>query len=317
MIDWVYKPCAKPEVATDPATELRILRENPLPLVAVAMTNWSMASEALSLIMVVAKRFFIDQFTYKLFPGSVPIKNIEHPLDEAIPVRYETAALYLSFVRLWVSSLSYFRSRVGASFDSSVIDFLAGIKRCYIDASSVYGRCLTTTKRPDRAPNPRLALVYAVDPHLFCVPSLHVLIVCYTYAKLDQLLGRMGLRDEYCRELTVLRKRALAITESVLYVRQHSINCIPTALFMLSEILPAYDDAEARSFISCLFADDAGVHPGIRGLIQAYMKNLYDTTGTRGVSDEDPYEGIVRFLRDYDVQTVYNPLDELAVDAQS
>lgn len=269
-------------------------------LVATVLASPSLAKSTVVLVATIARRFFIDQFIYKLRPGSVPLRNVEHRLDEGIPVRYESVGLYLTFVRLWISALSFFRKRLGSGFNPDIVEFLSGLRQCYSDASTVYARCLSTTRRPDRAPCPRLAFVYTVDPHLFCVPSLHVLVVCYTYKKIEGLLRSHGLDTEYASELREIRARALAITESILYVRQHSVNCIPTALAMLSVILPAYDGAEARSFLSGLFAGDDGVPAELRAEAVAYMLELYDSLVSRGTGAEARYGAIVDFLLSYD-----------------
>ena len=258
---------------------------------------------AASFAATVVGRFFLDQYAHaaRLRKGVSPVRvrNIEHPLDASIPIRYEAAAVYLTFVKLWIDALSYFRRRLGRAFDDSVIEFLAGLGRCYSDAGSVYGRYLSTTKRPDRAPSLRLAFVYAVDPHLFCVPSLHVLVVCYTYFRLRELLAATGEGERFDRELTALRARAVEITESILYVRQHSVNCIPTALAMLSVIVPGYDADEAKAFMAELFEHEAEVEPGDRARVIDYMTSLYDQVAPPGGSPEDRYDAIVGFLEAY------------------
>jgi hypothetical protein len=253
-----------------------------------------------SLVATISRRFFFDQFVHKFKPGSVPVRNIEHPLDSGIPVRYEAVGVYLTFVKLWISALGYLRRELGPSFDGELADFMAGIERCYSDASIVYGRCLSTTKRPPRAPSIRLAMVYAVDPHLFCVPSLHVLLVCFTYRKLEDLLRARGECGRFRLELAAVRARAIAITESILYVRQHSVNCIPTALAMLSTILPSYDRAEARAFLSELFTGDDEIDPAQRSAAFEYMAGLYESLMAAGTGQDGRYGAIVDFVRNYD-----------------
>ncbi|HPE88356.1 MAG TPA: hypothetical protein P5298_11655 [Spirochaetia bacterium] len=266
---------------------------------------------AASFAATVVGRFFLDQYAHarRLRRGVSPVrvKNIEHPLDACVPIRYEAAGVYLTFVKLWIGALSYFRRRLGRAFDDSVIEFLAGLGRCYSDAGSVYGRCLSTTRRPDRAPSLRLAFVYAVDPHLFCVPSLHVLVVCYTYFRLRELLAATADDGRFGRELDALRARAVEITESILFVRQHSVNCIPTALAMLSVILPGYDEREAKAFMAELFSIDVEVDSGDRARVVDYMAGLYDRVAPAGGRSEDRYDAIVDFLEAYD-----EPVLELA-----
>jgi hypothetical protein len=278
----------------------RILRDNPIQLVFIVMTKWSLLKRTLSFISTVLGRFFIDQFMYRMKPGMVPVKNIEHPLDAWILVRYEFAGVYLGFIKLWISALSYLRKRIGPEFDDDMLDFLVGLERCYADASGIYRQCLSTTRRPARAPCLRLAFVYAVDPHLFCVPSLHVLVVGYTYRRLRDLLGARGLASRFAVELEALRDRAIAITESILYVRQHSVNCIPAALSMLQVIVPSYDAAESKAFLSALFEHEPDLAPYRRMEVLRYMDSLYDGLTEVGMGQAERYGAIVDFLHGYE-----------------
>lgn len=281
-----------------------VLSGGTLHLVFAVLTSWSLFRRTVRFALTVLKKFFIDQFMYRRAlrsgnPNAPELRNIEHPLDARVPVRYDMIATYLGFVQMWISALGYLRRREGRLFNPAILDFLDGLERCYVDAAGVYGQCLSTTRRPPKAPNPRLAFVYAVDPHLFCVPSLHVLVVCYTYARLADLLAERGLSDTYAAELAALRGRASAITESILYVRQHSVNCIPTALSMLSVIMPSYDEAEARSFLSTLFVSDAAIPAADRAEIGSYMASLLSSLNAQGDGQSSRYGAIVRFLRDY------------------
>ncbi len=276
-----------------------VLHGNIPYIVVLALFDFKVLVKSFSFIFTVLRRFFIDQFMYKLKPGKVPVKNIEHPLDAFIPVRYETAELYLSFIQIWVSALSYFRHIFGPDFNASIVEFLGGLSRCYTDAASIYARCLSTTRRPETAPNPRLAFVYAVDPHLFCVPSIHVLIVCYTYGKIAELLERRGVKKEYLPEIAALRSRAIAITESILYVRQHSLNCIPTALSMLPDFLPSYTNQESRAFLAELFAHDEGISDEKRTEVLSYMSDLFERMISHESPADTPYSHMVDFLMEY------------------
>lgn len=277
-----------------------ILRGSTFRLACSVLRKRVLTRAVFSLVATIGRRFFFDQFVHKFRPGSVPVRNIEHPLDSSIPVRYEAVRIYLSFVKLWISAIGYLRQHMGPSFDVDLADFLGGIERCYSDASSVYGRCLSTTRRPPRAPSLRLAFVYAVDPHLFCVPSLHVLLVCYTYHRAAELLEARGAQARFAGELRALRARAVAITESVLYVRQHSVNCIPTALAMLSVILPSYDAAEAGAFLSELFAGDDDISQPQRAALFGYMGGLYERLMASGNGCGGLYGAIADFVLKYE-----------------
>lgn len=291
------------------ASEEAALRGSTAFLLAAVLRNRSLRKIVRSFIATVTRRFFIDQFAYRLRlsfrPDSAPaVRNIEHPLDAVVPVRYGTVSVYLTFVKLWISALSYLRRRIGPSFDADIAAFLVDMERCYADAASVYGRCLSTTRRPSRPPSPRFAMIYAADPHLFCVPSLHVLVVCYTYKRLDDLLRARGALETFRPEMDAVRARAVAITESILYVRQHSVNCIPTALAMLSVILPSYDEAEARSFLSALFTADPDVSEGGRAEALSYMLGLYGRMTQAGNGKDAVYGAIAGFVISYEEMAI-------------
>ncbi|GAB1457562.1 MAG: hypothetical protein RBT62_05160 [Spirochaetia bacterium] len=286
--------------------EHAVLKGGTAYLVWVSLGNRALRRIVLSFIATVVKRFFVDQFVFRLKLGlrsrganiEVPaLKTIEHQLDSLVPIRYETVEVYLGFIQLWISSLSYLRRRLGPAFDADIIDFLVGLRRCYLDASSVYGRGLTTTRRPERAPSPRFAFIYAVDPHLFCVPSLHVLVVCYTYKRLEALLRARGDLERFSLELDAVRAKALAITESILYVRQHSVNCIPTSLAMLGVIEPSYDESESKRFLSELFVDEEAMHSLDRARIVDYMTSLYERIARSG--PDACYDAIADFIAAY------------------
>jgi len=298
-----------------PAPGEAVLGGSTLYLILVVLGNPALLRTVLSLIGTIFRRFFFDQFVYRFrlrhAPDRAPaVRNVEHPLDATIPVRYETVGVYLTFIQLWISALSHLRRRLGPSFDNDIIEFLHGLGRCYSDAGSVYGSCLSTTRRPARAPSLRFAFIYAVDPHLFCVPSLHVLVVCYTYKKIETLLRARGDLEACLPELTAVRDRAAAITESILYVRQHSVNCIPTALAMLQVILPDYDRAEARSFLSGLFKNDDDISEMRRNDALAYMTDLYDRVATQGNGPEERYGAITDFLVSYEEMSLRTSCDE-------
>jgi len=282
----------------------RILTGGTIHLIVVVLTSWRLLRRTVRFGITVARKFFIDQFLHRHAlrtgsPTAPAVRNIEHPLDARVPVRYEAIDTYLGFVQMWISALSYIRRREGRRFNGAIIDFMTGLERCYVDAALVYGQCLSTTRRPEQAPNLRLAFVYAVDPHLFCVPSLHVLVVCYTYQKLADILSERGLSATYAVELAALRDRAAAITESILYVRQHSVNCIPTALSMLSVIVPSYDLQESLDFLKTLFVSDASIAPEDRSDMVDYMASLLSSLSASGPGQDERYGAIVQFLKSY------------------
>lgn len=86
-----------------------------------------------------------------------------------------------------------------------------------------------------------------------------------------------------------MRRRALAISESVLYVKQHSVNCVAAGLYAMTRFDPTlFPEAEAIAFAERLFADAplAGERPpvaeGDRAAIRDYIIGLYRRFAVEG-----------------------------------
>ena len=135
-----------------------------------------------------------------------------------------------------------------------VRNFLETMGGLYAYAASVYSRNLSTTRRPFYISHPRFFLIHLVDPHLMCIPSLHVMIVIRTYTLFREIIRNLGEEGRFSPQAEELRRGALAITEAVLYVKQHSVNCIPAAMYAMtcyeSSLFPI---EEAELFLEDLF----------------------------------------------------------------
>jgi hypothetical protein len=61
---------------------------------------------------------------------------------------------------------------------------------------------------------------------------------------------------QYEKQKEFVYRQAVEITESILFMKQHSVNCIPAALFFMSRLRPDFAEDEALTFIDNLFADN-------------------------------------------------------------
>jgi len=87
-----------------------------------------------------------------------------------------------------------------------------------------------------------------------CVPSLHVMVVCLTYRKFAAILHSLGDADKYKVQIEEMKQGALAITQAILFIKQHSVNCIPAALYAMTRFDPAlFPPEEAEAFAAQLF----------------------------------------------------------------
>jgi hypothetical protein len=241
------------------------LGEFPLsrPYVAT-LTHLTTLAAFLRYMGTVLKDFFFLQFSVKWGWRRIPVVSVDHPLDSLVPFRPELAALYMDFINFWIRALSMCLTTLGTKRAlPHVARFFRLLTVAYKEASRMYHFCMSTTLRPP-CDDLLIRRIRGVDPHLLCVPSLHVAIVILTFAFYRDLFRReatvfqaIGVppRDleRYEREL---RLGAISIIETVLYVKQHSVNCIPAALYMLCYVFPdLVTISDAIRVTNSLFAD--------------------------------------------------------------
>jgi hypothetical protein len=245
--------------------------------IALAMSRPSLTVAALRLVAESLRSFFYPQFENVLLHRR-PVVNVDHPLDSTIPFDPSYIKKYLEFVRLWIGSFYKIWKLYGEEALPGLVGYVDAIRRLYVEAGSIYRISHTTTTRPAKNYSLRFALLHAADPHLDCVPSLHILAVIANWRLASDLVGRLG--PEKARGLGgaevelwigILRDEAIAITESVLFVKQHSVNCVGASLYYLKRRIPGFGEAEATAFIGDLFASGGGRLPNAGELRRAML----------------------------------------------
>ncbi|GHV92992.1 hypothetical protein AGMMS50268_34950 [Spirochaetia bacterium] len=219
---------------------------------------------ALGCIKSIVYNFFFCQYRAALFPGKIPVSRVDHQLDEKIPFTPDWIGVYLDFVAFWIRSLGFLlntcRKKPQGEWPAAltgVREFLKSMGALYGFAAEVYQKNLSTTRRPFYIRRPRFILIHAFDPHLMCIPSLHVMVVIRTYTKFAAILRSLGDGETYSEQIAELKRGALDITEAILYVKQHSVNCVAAAMYAMTcfdaELFPR---SEAEDFVSRLFTED-------------------------------------------------------------
>jgi hypothetical protein len=209
----------------------------------------------------VFSKFFALQYRAARNPGLIPVSAVDHALDEAIPFSPQWVGIYLDFVPFWMRTVGFLLKACGAEARPGAAYFIESMGRIYDAAAEVYARRLSTTRRPRYLGSPRFMVIHAFDPHLMCIPSLHVMVVVRTYTAFRAVLRGLGREARFSAELEAAMRRAVAITESLLYIKQHSVNCVAAALYAMTRFdPPLFPEAEARRFVEALFAE-----PGLDG----------------------------------------------------
>ncbi|MDR2434705.1 MAG: hypothetical protein LBD47_09080 [Treponema sp.] len=207
--------------------------------------------------------FFFRQYRAALLPGRVPVSVVDHHLDARIPFTPSWITIYLDFVGFWVRTLSFLLHSYKRRSFSAARDFITSMGELYAFASETYRKNFSTTGRPFYIARPRFLLIHLVDPHLMCIPSLHVMVVIRTWTKFAAILRSFGDAERLAPQIEEMKQGALLITEAILFVKQHSVNCIAAALYAITCFDPElFPPAEAEAFTALLFEKPPAPDPG-------------------------------------------------------
>ncbi len=243
--------------------------------------------------------FFGLQFQTVLKPSIRPVVNVDHPLDKSIPFVPGWVGLYNTFTVFWMKSAGWLYREFGNEALDDIGKFVHEIGLLYEYAGRVYSKCQSTTNRPGVIADFNFIVIHLFDPHLHCVPSLHVMVCAYTSFMTDSLIEKYA--DDpsrYQAERDWVFKNSIEIIESVLLVKQHSVNCIPAGYFMNTALFPGFREKWAERSIAEMFKDDP------KGLdrsdeVMDYIKKLYDSFLEKLDSGRDEAEILLEFLAEY------------------
>jgi hypothetical protein len=99
----------------------------------------------------------------------------------------------------------------------------------------------------------------------------------------------------FASQIGEVRQLALDITEAILYVKQHSVNCIPAAMYTMTRFDPGlFSVEEAEDFVSALFTRPFS--PGKSAAIRAYIISRYRHFLAEGRNGGDWKEPLLKFL---------------------
>jgi hypothetical protein len=217
---------------------------------------------SLRCMAIILSKFFLPQYRAVLFPGKIPVSNVEHSLDGLIPFNPAFVTIYLDFVGFWVRIVGFLAIHRKKTGIRMAADFIDSITMLYTFAPKVYSKNLSTTVRPVCNKTFHFRVIHIFDPHLMCIPSLHVMIVIHAYTAFRQFVRELGEEKALQSFTEKVYAGALAITEAILYVKQHSINCIAAALYVMRHFNPIlFSAGDAEGFVNRLFAGGAADVP--------------------------------------------------------
>jgi len=209
---------------------------------------------SLRCVLSIFRNFFFRQFRAALQPGRVPVSRVDHPLDGKIPFAPAWVNVYIDFVSYWLRALAFVLRNFGRGSFGAAREFIESMGRLYAFAAQVYRKNLSTTDRPFYIARPRFLLIHLSDPHLMCIPSLHVMVVAFAYAKFAATLRSLGALESCAAQVEEMRRGAVVICQAILFVKQHSVNCIGASLYAMTRFDPGlFPPEKAEEFCSRLF----------------------------------------------------------------
>ena len=272
----------------------------PQRFIWLALTTPRFLRPALKVALAALRQFFLPQFQTAIF-HTRPVVYVDHRIDRAIPFQPSMVSLYMSFIPLWMNAVYCLNRRYGRAADARLAAFLEGIARLYDEAGSIYLRCHSTTVRPRRLPNLSCAMIQVLDPHLNCIPSLHVTIVFGAWMLARDVVAAMDEVGEPRAEawLASLYNHAQRIAETTMLMKQHSVNCVGASLWYLHARYPeTFSERHCAAIIDGLFTlegRDVVVKEEARARIREVFALLKQDAADGG-HWRDP---ILRFLEGY------------------
>lgn len=256
---------------------------------------------ALRLFKSIMAVFFFLQFGKKFGFLKIPVMHVDHPLDKRIPFLPQKVDIYLSFINFWICPMSMLIHRYGAHNAMLFCrEWLELLTVAYDEAGRLYKYRLTTMERPSYHKG-QFFTIHFFDPHLLCVPSLHIAIIvlCFSFYRMLFEREEFGEADktQWNRELYT---QAVAIADSVLYVKQHSVNCVPAALYMVSKVFPdLFKPTDAVQFIGNMFAEPEGMSKKDAADIREHLLFVYERFLLEGAHEDDWRTPVQRWLVEY------------------
>ncbi len=250
----------------------------------------------------ILKEFFFLQYFERFHILHIPVVHVDHPLDQKIPFIPQKVSIYLDFINLWVRPLAMLVKKFGF-WHASVLTkkWMLRFRKLYQCCGKIYHFRLTTTDRPKYKQMREFRQIHALDPHFLCVPSLHVATVFLAFGFYRHIFAEEAFTETEKRLWSEeLYNCALEITETVLYVKQHSVNCIPAALYLVVKNFPEWITvADARTFISNLFKAPDGFGSDEAIEVRDYIRTTFEQYLVDGAKAENWYDPVREFLINY------------------
>ena len=230
----------------------------------------------------VIRNFFILQYRGAARPRHYRVSDVDHALDSKIPFKPVKVKAYADFLYFFIRACGLLKKHsknLEPDRQKQAIiqinELIKSLGSSYEKAAEVYIKNFSTTKRPKYLLRFEFIVIHIFDPHLMCIPSLHVMVVILTYTRLQKILQDLGTESAFAPVIETFRQRAIEITEAVLYIKQHSINCISAAMYAMTCFDDLFPPEIAKDFARDIFINAKDILPQDAEAIRNHIIELY------------------------------------------
>ncbi|MDY7027396.1 MAG: hypothetical protein SVR04_03765 [Spirochaetota bacterium] len=246
--------------------------------------------------------FFAPQIMTKYHIKNRPVVWVDHELDRKIPFQPHHVAIYLSFTHLWVKSAAFLYREFGKKALPYIAGFINNLGSLYRESAKVYLQIQSTTNRPRYLGSFYFKVIHLLDPHLHCIPSLHVGVVGFTYSRISRLIQELADDPaQYQPEIDYLWRQTILITDSILFIKQHSVNCVSAGLFTLTSNNYGFSEQQAHKVIDAMFTGEGNTLDAAEEL-RVYIRSLYEYF-LKENRTKSSARVLVDFLKNYSEET--------------
>ncbi len=270
-------------------------------------------------LYTVTKNYMGTQFLQKWGFTHIPVVNVDSPLDKKIPFTPSKVYVYMDFVYLFLRPLTMIIKRYGMKKATRFCnEWFTATTKVYTEAGRMYKHTLSTTERPVYKENIHFRIIHAFDPHLLCVPSLHIALIALTTVYFKKFFRELELTEAECfQKNTEIYNEAVEIGESVLYMKQHSVNCIPSALYMITKLFPElFTPNDAVNFINDMFLTAPAINTDDVAEIKDHISFMYERLLLEGIAADDWRDPVIRWIESYDYQKEIKAYEEKQTQEQ-
>src|SRR6056297_3204623 len=291
----------------------RIEGKNALFYALLFLSKKKTRSTGFKFAYTIWSHFFAPQLMTQYKLRQRPVAWVDHPLDKKIPFKPHHVSIYLSFTSLWLKSIGFLYREFGKQSLNEIIKFVEALTSLYLESSKIFLQIQSTTNRPRYIGGFYFQVIHLFDPHLHCIPSLHVEIVCLNYTFMSKIINKLAANPaEYQSEKDYLWRQAVLITDSILLIKQHSVNCVAAGLFTLTSNSFPFEKKNAYEIIDALFTG-RGNTLSAGNEIRDYIHRLYEYFLNENITKSSA-KVLVDFLHAYPRTKLDNPIDPIFFD---